>query len=425
MRKPLASSFRVVYESPEPQTIYAYSPGIAALRGGRLIVTLDIGAKGVALDGGFAPGAGSGAAGGGSFSRLAKIYTSDNAGTTFRHRADAPMLHGRAFQAGDAVYFLGHARDLCILRSTDGGVTWSKPAFLTSGRIFHQAPSNVWYANGRVYLVMEEVTDPSFRGWPVSVLAPAVLSASTGSDLTRPEAWTFSNSLAFRDVLAQAGTPSHLGTPFFAPGRAAPGPVARTMAPPGWLETHVVQFRNPQHVWHDPSGRVFHLWMRAHTGSTNWACVARVEESSDAGKLTVMPERAPSGEVMLYVPCPGGHLKFHILWDEVSGLFWLVSNQATDSMRRPNTLPPGRYGLPNNERQRLVLHYSTNCVDWRFAGLVADTRMPGQARSYPAMAIRGDDLHIVCRSGDARAHSAHDGNLITFHTVKRFRTLIA
>jgi hypothetical protein len=271
---------------------------------------------------------------------------------------------------------------------------------------------------------MEEVTDPEFRGWPVHVLAPVTLSGRIDDDLTRPESWTFSNALSFRDVLRMAGYPKHLGVPFFQPGPTASGANPRTMAPPGWLETHVVQFRDPAHVWHDPSGRVLHLWMRAHTGSTNWACLARVEESLNGGKLTVMPERAPSGETMLYVPCPGGHLKFHIIWDEPSKLFWLASNQSTDSMRRPDSLPPGRYNLPNNERQRIVLHYSSNCVDWRFAGLVADTGTPSQSRSYPAMAVSRNDLHIVCRSGNERAHNAHDGNLITFHTVQGFRNLV-
>jgi hypothetical protein len=40
------------------------------------------------------------------------------------------------------------------------------------------------------------------------------------------------------------------------------------------------------------------------------------------------------------------------------------------------------------------------------------------------MVIDGDDLHVLARSGDERAASAHNGNLITFHTVKRFRDLI-
>ena len=36
----------------------------------------------------------------------------------------------------------------------------------------------------------------------------------------------------------------------------------------------------------------------------------------------------------------------------------------------------------------------------------------------------GADLHVLSRSGDARAKNAHDGNLITFHTVKSFRELV-
>lgn len=425
MRKPIADPHRLVYQSPDPQRIYAYSPGIATLRSGRLVTTLDIGAKGAPLEGGFAPGAGSGAAGGGAFSRLAKIYTSDDRGTTFQHRTDAPMLHGRPFEAGSSVYFLGHARDLCILRSTDNGNSWSRPSFLTSGRVFHQAPCNVHYAGGRVYLVMEEVTDPTFPGWPVHVLAPVVLSARVDDDLTKPQAWSFSNALAFRDVVKIAGPPELIGAPFFQPGRTASGKDPRNMAPPGWLETHVVQFRSPGHVWHDASGHVFYLWLRAHTGLANWACIARVEESSDGSKLTVLPARAPSGETMLYVPCPGGHLKFHIVWDEQAQLFWLVSNQSTDSMRRPDDLPSERHNLPANERHRIVLHYSANCVDWQFAGIVADSGAARQARSYPAASILGDDLCVVCRSGNDAAHSAHDGNWITFHTVRNFRRLIA
>ena len=116
-------------------------------------------------------------------------------------------------------------------------------------------------------------------------------------------------------------------------------------------------------------------------------------------------------------------MKFHTLYDKPPRLYWLLSSQATDSMTRPDRLPHERYGLPNNERHRLQLHFSKNCVDWCFAGIVAIGPSPRQARHYAAMAIDGDDLAIVSRSGDRRAMSAHNGNFISFHRVKNFRTL--
>jgi len=277
----------------------------------------------------------------------------------------------------------------------------------------------------RVYLVMERITDPTYPRWPVAVLAPVVMAAKVGADLTRLASWTFSNELAFRDAIAQAGAPHLIGAPFFTSGDTAPSNTGdkRSMAPIGWLETNVLQFTDPDHVWHDPSGRTFHLWMRAHTGASNLAAIAKAVETDD-GRITVSLETAPSGEPMLYVPCPGGHLKFHILYDSVTRLFWLLSSQSTDSMTRPDRLPPNRYNLPNNERHRLVLHFSKNCVDWCFAGRVADSAEFGQGRHYASMVIDGDDLHVLSRSGDARARSAHDGNLITFHTAPDFRKLV-
>jgi hypothetical protein len=116
-------------------------------------------------------------------------------------------------------------------------------------------------------------------------------------------------------------------------------------------------------------------------------------------------------------------MRFHILYDDETRLYWLLSSLSTDSMRRPERLPVTRYGLPNNERHVLALHYSRNCIDWWLAGLVAHGKDPKQARHYASMCIDGDDLHVLSRSGDARACNAHDGNLITFHTVKRFREL--
>jgi hypothetical protein len=105
-------------------------------------------------------------------------------------------------------------------------------------------------------------------------------------------------------------------------------------------------------------------------------------------------------------------------------LYWLLSTQATDSMTRADRLAPDRFNLPNNERHRLQLHFSRNCIDWCFAGFVAMGESHRQARHYASMVIDEEDLHVLSRSGDARAKTAHDGNLITLNTVKGFRELV-
>ena len=80
--------------------------------------------------------------------------------------------------------------------------------------------------------------------------------------------------------------------------------------------------------------------------------------------------------------------------------------------------------LPNNERQVLALHFSKNMVDWRMAGVVAQGKSTKESRHYASMVFDGEDLLVLSRSGDDRAKSAHDGNLITFHRVKNFRELV-
>jgi hypothetical protein len=420
MIQPLANDFTLVYESPDPATIFCYSPGLARCPNGRLIATLDLGGPGVT---GLTGGAKSTH---GDFGRpnQGKVFTSDDRGQMWTHRADFPFLHARPFVAGSALYILGHDHDLRIMRSDDNGDTWRAPVWLTRDQHWHQAPANVHLAGGCIYLVMERQLYDDVLAWPVSALAPVLMRGAVGADLTRRENWTLASELAFRDALP-AEALDFFGVPFY-PSlgaeayEAAPG---RSSAPIGWLETNVVQFTDPNHIWHDPAGRTFHLWARAHTGGAGYAAIAKVVAQAD-GSMTTMLETTPSGRAIAFVPCPGGQMKFHILHDDATGLYWLLSSQATDSMTRADRLAPDRFGLPNNERHRLQLHFSRNCVDWCFAGIVAMGGSPRQARHYASMVIDGDDLHVLSRSGDDRAASAHNGNLITFHTVRGFRGLV-
>jgi hypothetical protein len=241
------------------------------------------------------------------------------------------------------------------------------------------------------------------KGWWPSILAPVLMRASENADLTRRDSWTYSSEIAFRDVVPAAEL-DWFGTPY----------VERPNVPAiGWLESNVVQFVDPDHDLYDPQGRTFHLWMRAHTGGTGLAAIVKVVEQAD-GSMETMLETVPSGRKLVYVPCPGGQMKFHILFDERTKLYWLLSSQATDSMMRTKT--PGR--------ERLQLSFSKNCIDWCFAGIVSIGDSPKQSRHYASMIFDGDDLHVLSRSGDERARNAHDVNFISFHTIRDFRSLV-
>jgi hypothetical protein len=357
-----------------------------------------------------------------------RTFVSDDRGKSWSPRVPFPFGHARPFTAGKSLYVLGQSGDLAVIRSDDNGESWTEPAKLTEKQHWHQSACNVWYANGCVYLVMERRVAQNITSWPVGELAPVLMRGRLDADLTQRENWTFASELSFRDTIPgieKDPAVDFFGVPFYPsayPRGALPAP-RRNSAPIGWLETNVVQFNDPGHVWHDPAGKTFHLWMRAHTGGTGYAAVAKVTETADGGMVTAL-EKVPSGKTALFLPCPGGQMRFHVLYDGPTKLFWLLSSQATDSMTRAELLPEDRYNLPNNERHRLQLHFSRNMVDWCFAGLGATGRTPREARHYASMAIDGDDLHVLSRSGDHRAKSAHDGNLITFHTVKDFRRLV-
>ena len=412
MTQLLANEFHTLYESPDAENVYAYSPGLCRLESGRLIATMDQGGPGVRGLGGP-----KGYRGEGKNAWQGIVWTSDDRGKTWVERGRHPFMHARPFQAGDSVYVLGHDGDLMITNSDDQGETWSEPIALTEGQAWHQSACNVHYANGAVYLVMERRTRFDGKGWPVGELAPVLMKGDYDSDLTRSSNWSFATELTFCDLDISE---TRLPVPFYEPGEVSPG---RGMAPCGWLETNVIQFTDPDQVWHDPAGRTFHLWMRAHTGGTGLACVAKVVEDA-SGQMTTMLESTPAGDPFVYVPCPGGQMRFHITFDPEMSLFWLLSSVATDSARRPDQMPPDRYNLPNNERHILGLHYSRNCLDWVPGGIVARGNSPRESRHYASMVIDGEDLHVLSRSGDHRAKTAHDGNLITFHTVRDFRRLV-
>ncbi len=416
---PLAQDFVAVGRSPDPERVWLYDPYILALENGRLIGGYTMGG----------PGAGEylkskGWVDANGTTQNAVVLTSDDHGKTWTDRAHYRMSHQRAFEAGGKIYILGHSGNLRIMCSEDNGETWSQPVELTEGQQWHQSAVGYCKANGNVYIVMEHRLERGIKGWDVTNIAPVLMRGKLTDDLTKRENWTFASEMVFMDVIDQSKI-HYVGIPFYPTNPTTAYSLAprRSMHPMGWLETNVVQIHDPKHIWYDPTGHTFHLFSRANTGGTNVATMCKVVENPD-GTMTTMFEKAPSGKEMVFVPLPGGGMKFYIKYDEKTQLYWLLSNQTTDSMVDVKKMDPRRYGITNQERHRLVLHFSRNLYDWCFAGVVAIGPDMNASRHYCSMDIDGDDLVIMSRSGSNRAHDAHNGDLATFHRVTNFRGLV-
>lgn len=402
----LATDYTEVVRLKDPRREVAYCPAIEVLPGGRIVATMLTHEKGAEAGRDWVVG----------------VYTSDDRGASWLRRKELPMVDGQPFAAGGAVYVIGGREDLFISRSDDG-TTWSDLIPLKTGRQWYSFPGPPIRANGRIYLEKECRTEPVTHGFPVWLLAPVVMSAPVDADLTRPGAWTFSNVLGFHEVLARYGEPNLLGAPFHTPKarKAEPGvPVDHGI---GWGEGNLVQIHDPAHVWHDATGKTLHIFLRAETGRSGIAAIAKAACGED-GSITVDLERAPSGQPVLFVPLPGGQGAFNILYDVATRMYWLLSSQSLDSMRKRESLGPWHYGLPYNERSRIALYFSRNCMDWCFAGIVADGG--GERRSFfhASAIIDGEDLAMVMRVADESAANQHDSNIIAFQRVRGFRALV-
>lgn len=426
----LANDFVEIYHAPKGRKMFTYTPAICVLDSGRYVFSGDIGGDDkVELPeyGALIPSP----VGGRKF--YGQIFISDDKGKTWQRKAVRNFEHARPFAIGNTVYILGHGGDLVIYRSDDGGETWDDGSWLTQGEAWHQSACGYVIEDGIITLVMEtyKFRDGDHKsGWNVANLCPVVMRAKLSDDLTKIESWTFSDRVCFRDIV-NTDDLDYFGVPFYVPMEKEHlydnSKEARYFCQnPGWLETNVVKINDPRHYWYDETGKTYHLFMRCHSAGSGYCCLMKAVVSKEGGKevIKVVPQLNPSGKKVVFLPMPGGQMRFHVLYDDVTKLYWLISTQCTDSMTRMELLPSNRYGIPCDERDRLQLSFSKNMVDWCFAGFVTKGETSSQSRHYCGAAIDGEDLLIVSRSGDKDAFSAHNGNIATFHRVKNFRKLV-
>jgi len=429
--KPLSSDFNVIYRSPDPKHQFAFSPCILVSKTGRYIFSMDIS------------------------DTYGKIYISDDKGETWKLVAEENFWHGSLFADGDSVYMMAssmaHDRNLVIMRSDDDGETWTGLNILTDGCSFSHCATDVWYKDGYVYVPMDlTVVHEGERvrsRWKPNWITPVICRGKLGTDLTKRENWLLSKPARFRDVIAEKDIEG-IGVPFFTSIEDVPddAPTCASAAryrhtydfvndkpvtpfsfhAVGGLESNVVQITDPKHYWYDSTGKTLHIFSRANTHGTGYCILMKAVERVRDGKevIDIECEVNPSGKRVIFLPMPGGQNKFFVKYDEKTKLYWLASSQTRDSMTRIEYLSEDRYNIPSDERDRLVLHFSKNMVDWIFAGLVDKSGNERQSRHYASMDIDGDDLLILSRSGDEETSTAHDTNLVTLHRVKNFRDLV-
>ncbi len=375
----------VIAESPAPDSVFLYTPGIVEGLDGRLVVSVDYGGPGTSVLDGARSDFGDYKSG-----NQIRVLLSDDNGKTWRETsARIPMMHEILFKAGKSLYMIGHSGRLLITRSDDNGETWSEPSVLCPEPRWHQSCTPVDIHDGKVTLVYEKwVSD----GHPWPGVGPVLMQAKVDDDLTEASSWKFSD-LYNPDEDMEASRPS--GIPLTDPGKA------------GILETNVIRVYDEKNPFYDPSGKSVVLMMRASVGLPDIGVMMRGVEKPD-GSLAV-EKLTKNGREMYFAHIPGADLKFYVVYDPESRLYWLLHSQMDGRM---------------NYRRRLALSYSPDLLKWTLAGLVAVGPADNAARHYASMIIHGDDLLIVSRSGDERARNSHDGNLVTFHRVKDFRSLI-
>ncbi len=375
----------VIAESPRPDSIFLYTPGIVEGFDGRLIVSVDYGGPGTYLLDGPKSDFGDFKAG-----NQIRVLLSDDNGKTWRETPNRiPMMHEILFKAGKSLYMIGHSGRLLITRSDDNGETWSEVSVLCPEPRWHQSCTPVDIHDGKVTLVYEKWVAEGHK-WPG--VGPVLMQAKVDADLTDPANWKFSE-LYNPDEDMEASRPS--GIPVVKEGQ------------PGLLETNVVRVFDENNPFYDPTGKSVVLMMRANTGFPDIGVMMKGVEKED-GSLAVEKLHYKDGD-MYFAHIPGADLKFYVCYDPESRLYWLLHSQIDGRM---------------SGRRRLALSFSPNLIHWTFAGLVAVGPADNASRHYATMMISGDDLLIVSRSGDERARTAHDGDLVTFHRVKDFRQLI-
>lgn len=356
----------VNYLHPE-DTAYAFSgrylssPSIVRCANGDLLASMDVFGK-------FTP------------QNLTLIYRSEDNGKTWHYSCELfPCFWGKLFEHRGDIYMLANSNeygDILIGRSKDNGHSFESPTVLfrsscsrSEGGLHKNAVPVLEY-RGRLWSSIEYGTWE--KGGKFHFM---MISANADSDLTDARNWCMTEPLVYDHNW---------------PGAA----VGLTR---GAIEGNAVV---------SPDGRLCCM-LRYEIAKCEPAFGLALLLSADPDQ----PEAAMKFEK--FVGFTGNKSKFDIIRDPQSGRYYSIANRISSVECV-------------NHRNLLSLYVSDDLENWRVLCDLMDytDRDPREVGlQYVDFLYDGDDILFLCRQGYGGAHSFHDSNYITFHTIKNFRAL--
>ncbi len=310
------------------------------------------------------------------------FFRSEDDGASWtRLPAESIFCAGTLFRHGDSLYFIGtgpdHRRDsnMAIIRSDDDGQTWTEPSTLFEGPFYNPACSYVM-RDGQFYWCCDTGRDTTY-----------VIAGDLSRELTDPAAWRISDGL---------------------PRPPLPPSLSRGRGSGSILEGNVV----------DVNGRLQVSWRYMIDGRDTVGIGVICDVDDDGERLDY--------RFRMFHALPGAQNQFHIVHDDVSGLYWMNATLPTRSQDQDPAFNerlrrnPQYGGPPGRERRILALFCSFDALNWLPAGYICVWPLVRQASNYCGLLIDGDDLLVAARtSRDGR--NQHDNDLTTFHRVRNFR----
>ena len=319
-----------------------------------------------------------------------RAMSSGDGGATWQLAATYPFRRASLFRDGGDVYLFGEASGgLCLMRSPDGGSSWSAPLELTGDLDLWLAPTAI-AADGDFWYM--PCLMPSGGGMGLTIWR-----APRGASLMNRKAWT------------QGPVSPPLAQLIPAAGAGCGVPLGGTL--PAWRDPLLAKISDPRHPWHAPNA--LHVLGATACGREHWSTLMRLSTEN----LTPAPQTTPDGQPWVWLPLPGGQEKVDLFFDEPSRMHWLVGSRGAPG------LPLGRDAAREDGLRRIGLWASDNLVDWQFiAPVIAGGESPAGIRCDPSAAVCGNDLAVVCRAGGPRTRNARETSRLLCTRVANFRS---